>query len=103
MRIESNVTQNQIGMDEIALRKGHKAYVCVIVDLDTHDIIDVLPDRSKSFLLDYFKSKGEDFCNQITHFCSDMWKGYLNCAKEVFANASIIIDRFHFFAYLQKG
>lgn len=92
----------QIGMDEIALKKGHKNFVAVLVNLETGEIMDILKDRSKAYLKAYFLGKGEAFCNQITCFCSDMWEGYLNCAKEVFPNATIIADRFHFFAYMNK-
>ena len=93
---------SHLGVDEIALRKGHKDYACVLVNLETGHVIDVLPDRSKSYLKSYFLDKGKAFCQGITCFCSDMWEGYLNCAKEVFPNATIVADRFHFFAYMNK-
>lgn len=91
----------RIGIDEIALRKGHKNYVAVIVDLDTATVLDLLEDRSKDFIIRYFNQKGEAFCNQIVLFCSDLWEGYLNAAKEVFPNAMLVTDRFHFFTKLQ--
>ena len=93
---------SHIGIDEIALRKGHKDYVCVLVNLETGAVIDILPDRGKEYLKSYFLGKGEAFCEAITCFCSDMWEGYLNCAKEVFPNATIVADRFHFFAHMNK-
>ena len=93
---------SHLGIDEIALRKGHKDYVSVLVNLDTGAVIDILPDRSKAYLKSYFLGKGDAFCKGIACFCSDMWEGYLNCAKEVFPNAVIIADRFHFFAYMNK-
>lgn len=93
---------SSIGIDEIALRKGHRNYACVIVNLDTGLVMDILPDRSKAYLKAYFLAKGEAFCQGVTSFCSDMWEGYLNCAKEVFPNATIVADRFHFFAYMNK-
>ena len=92
----------RIGMDEIALKKGHKDFVAVIVNLENGQVLDLLPNRSKSYLKAYFQRKGAAFCAQIECFCSDMWEGYLNCAKEIFPNAVIIADRFHFFAYIQK-
>ncbi len=95
-------TATQIGMDEIALRKGHKDFVAILVNLATGEILDILPNRGKAYLKTYFLAKGEAFCQQVECFCSDMWEGYLNCAKEVFPNATIIADRFHFFAYLNK-
>ena len=91
------------GIDEISLKKGHKDYVAVLVNLDTGEILDILQDRSKAFLKAYFTEKGSGFCRQITLFCSDMWEGYLNCAKEVFPDAVIAADRFHFFSVLQDA
>ncbi len=94
-------TVTRIGIDEIALKKGHKNYVAVVVDLDTGTVLDLLEDRTKEFLVNYFKSKGPDLCQQIKLFCSDLWEGYINCAKSVFPQAIIVTDRFHFFAKLQ--
>ena len=83
----------QIGMDEIALKKGHRDFVAVLVNLQSGEIMDILPDRSKAYLKDYFLDKGEAFCQQIDCFCSDMWEGYLKCAEEVFPNATVVADR----------
>ena len=91
-----------IGLDEIALRKGHRNFVVVLVNLQTGQLMDILPERSKAFLKSYFLSKGPAFCERISCFCSDMWEGYLTCAQEVFPNASLVADRFHFFAYLNQ-
>ncbi|MDZ7896613.1 MAG: transposase [Arcicella sp.] len=88
-------------MDEIALKKGKGDYVVILVDLDTHQVIDVLPSRLKDFLIEYFTNKGKAFCEQIEVFCSDMWTAYLETAKELFINATIVVDRFHYFSYLQ--
>jgi len=92
-----------LGIDEIALKKGHKNFVCVLVNLETGEVIDILEDRTKSALLSYFKKLGSAFCEGIEIFSSDMWEGYINTAKEMFPNASIVVDRFHFFAHLQKA
>ena len=32
-----------------------------------------------------------------------MWDGYVSTAKEVFPNAEIVIDRFHFFGQMNKA
>lgn len=92
-----------IAMDEIALKKGHNNYVVVVLDLLSGVILDILPQRDKAFLVNYFKEKGAAFCEQIEVFCSDMWQAYLKCAEEVFTNATIVADRFHFFQKCQKG
>jgi len=85
----------KMGIDEIANRKGKKDYVCVLVDLERGIELDVLPDRKKDTLVAHFKSLGEGFCNQIEVVCCDIWRTYINAAKECFPNAEIVIDRFH--------
>jgi len=92
-----------IGIDEIALKKGHKNFVCVLVNLETGEVLDVLEDRSTANLTLYFKALGESFCQGIRVFSADMWEGYTNVAKALFPNARIVVDRFHFFAHLQKA
>lgn len=96
-------TVKRIGIDEIALKKGRKNYVAVLVDLDTGAVLDLLEDRSKEFIIKYFQQKGPAFCQQIELFCSDLWEGYLNAAHCVFPTATIVTDRFHFFAKLQQA
>lgn len=52
----------QLGLDEIALRKGHKSYVFVLVDIERGWIVDTLPSSHKECRL---SSKGVAFLNQI--------------------------------------
>lgn len=92
----------RIGLDEFAFKKGHKDFITVIVDLDTHAIIDILEERGKDFLRAYFQGLGDGFCNQIEDFCSDMWGPFQDLAKEMFPNANIHVDRFHWTVHLNK-
>jgi len=85
----------KLGIDEISNRKGKKDYICVLVDLERGIELDVLPNRKKETLIAHFQSLGQGFCNQIEVVCSDIWKTYINVAKELFPNAEIVIDRFH--------
>lgn len=85
----------KLGIDEIAHHKGKKNYACVLVDLERGIQLDVLPNRKKDTLIAHFQSFGKDFCHQIEVVCSDIWKTYINVAKELFPNAEIVIDRFH--------
>ena len=93
----------RIGIDEIALDNGHRDFVVIITDLDTRQIIDILENRDKKELIAYFLAKGKAICEHIEIFCSHMWEGYLNTAKEVFPNAVITADRFHVFGKLQDA
>ena len=92
-----------IGMDEFAMKKGHRDYATVIVDLERVEIIDILDYRDQEKLIQYYQGKGTDWCGGIEVFCSDMWQGFLNTAKAVFPNATLVVDRFHFFGYLNKA
>lgn len=92
-----------LGIDESALRKGHKAYVCVLVDLQRACVVDVLKERTQAYLTDYFRQKGEPFLAHIEVFSSDMWDGFINVATTLMPNAVIVIDRFHVMKNLHKA
>lgn len=92
-----------VGMDEIAIKKGHRHFATVIVDLERVEIIDILDYRDQKKLIEYFKNRGVGWCEGIEVFCSDMWQGFLNTAKAVFPNATRVVDRFHFFSHLNKA
>lgn len=93
----------RIGIDEFSFKKGHKDFIVILVDLDTHEILDIIENRSKDFLIAYFKGLGEDFCNQIQDFCSDMWGPFQDIGKTIFPNAKVHIDRFHWMVHLNKA
>ena len=92
-----------VGMDEFAIKKGHRDFATVIVDLEHIEIIDILDYRDQERLIQYFQSRGTEWGEGIEVFCSDMWQGFINTAKAVFPKATLVVDRFHFFSYLNKA
>ncbi len=92
----------RIGIDEFAFKKGHKDFITILIDLDTHEIIDILEKRDKEFLRSYFQEVKVGFREQIEDFCSDMWGPFQDLAKELFPNANIHVDRFHWTIHLNK-
>lgn len=92
-----------LGIDEISVKKGHKNYACVLVDLESGIILDFLENRQKETIEAYFKKKGEVICNQIEVVSSDMWDGYSNLVGKLFPKAISVIDRYHFFVHLNKA
>ena len=96
-------TISEVGMDEFAIKKGHRHYATVIVDLEHVEIIDILEYRDQEKRIQYFKDKGTEWCEGVEVFCSDMWPGFINTARAVFPNATVVVDRFHFFSYLNKA
>lgn len=92
-----------IGIDEIALHKGHKDFVLVITDISNKRIIDILPDRKKETLEEYLKSWSEEQCNLIQGVAIDLWGPYRSVAEEFFPNAIIAADRFHVMQNLNRS
>jgi len=103
LRGRSVVKIRAIGMDEFAMKKGHRDFATVMVDLERAEIIDILEYRDPQRLIEYFKNRGLEGCEGIEVFCSDMWKGFIHTAQAVFPNATLVVDRFHFFGYLNKA
>jgi transposase len=93
----------KLGIDEFSLKKGHKNFLCVLVDLEDNSVIDVLKQRTKEYLITYFKELGDNFCKRIKVLSSDMWDGFAGLVGSVFPNAQLVIDRFHFFKNLNKS
>lgn len=92
----------RIGIDEFAFKKGHRDYILVLVDLDSHDLISLLPSRDKASIIKYFEELGAEVCEQVEVYSSDMWQPFLDVAEELFPNASTVIDRFHWTKHLNK-
>jgi len=94
---------NIIGIDEIALTKGHKNYAAIISSrqADGHvAILAVLPDRTKESVRAFMESIPPRLRPTIGHVCTDMWEGYAKAVTE-FAQAhaevelEVVADRFH--------
>lgn len=95
-----------LGLDEIALRKGHKHFVCVVTALNSADqviVLAILPDRLKQTVLDFLNSIPSQFRKAICRVCSDMYEGYINAAKEAFPGVDVVIDRFHVAKHYNEG
>jgi len=65
--LEIDLTQlKRLGIDEIALVKGQGNYLAVLVDLDTHLLIEIVKSRRMSELRLVFERWGSDILEQIT-------------------------------------
>lgn len=87
-----------MGIDEIALLKGHRDFVAVISARtergDLH-VLAVLPDRLKATVVAWLESIPASIRARITTVCTDIWEGYITAVEEVLPDATIVIDRFH--------
>lgn len=98
----SNYQPKRIGLDEFAIKKGHKDFAVTIIDLDKCYALDVLDFRTKDELIAYFRAKGDEYCSKIEVFSCDLWDGFITTAQMVFPNADIVPDRFHIFKLLHE-
>ena len=81
-----------IGIDEFKGNSGGQKYHCILTDLKTGRVIDILRTRYEHELIDYFKGyeRGE-----VKYFVSDMYSTYAEIAKTFFPKAIYVIDKYH--------
>ena len=92
-----------IGVDEIALRKGHGNFVAIITTQQADGrvaLLGVLADRQKETVRQFFESIPARLYPTLTRVCTDMWEGYANAVTEFAAahpevSLEVVIDRFH--------
>jgi transposase len=87
-----------LGIDEIALKKGHKDFVVIISAInaqgDKH-LLAVLPDRKKDTVKAFLSSIPAAQKATIQRVCVDMYEGYSNAVYETLPDVIVIVDRFH--------
>jgi transposase len=97
---------NCIGIDEISLKKGHKDFVTVIsafVDKKL-TVIALLKKRTKEAVKEFFCSIPKRLRETVNIICSDLYKGFINAAKEVFGKRiKVVADRFHVAKLYREG
>jgi transposase len=87
-----------LGIDEIALLKGHGDFVAVISALSEGgdlQLLAVLPDRLKASVIGWLQTIPAALREHITTVCCDIWEGYISAVQEVLPDATIVLDRFH--------
>jgi transposase len=95
-----------LGIDEIALLKGHRDFVAVIsaqTEAGDLHVLAVLPDRLKATVLAWLLSMPHAIRAHITTVCTDIWEGYITAVEEVLPNAMIVLDRFHVIRHARDG
>ena len=91
-----NLSQvKRLGIDEIALVKGQGNYLAVLVDLDTHKLIEIVNSRRIEEIREILISWGTHVLEQIEEVSIDLWLPYKNLVEELMPNANVTADRFH--------
>jgi transposase len=87
-----------LGLDEVALKKGHSDYVVIVtahLSDDQLKVLAVLPDREKATVKAFLGSIPLRLRRTIHTVCTDMWPAYVNAAQEVLDQAVVVVDRYH--------
>ena len=89
----------QIGIDEIANKKGHRDFFTIVTPrlaTGALRVVGVLEGREKATVKKLRKT--------VRVVCSDLYEGYINAAKEVFGQKVLVVaDRFHVAKLYRKG
>ncbi|NKB72377.1 MAG: ISL3 family transposase [Candidatus Latescibacteria bacterium] len=92
-----------IGIDEIAIRKGHN-YRVIVSDLERGRPIWVGGQGRKEADIDlFFQAVGEKKSARIELAAMDMWKAFRNSVRKNAPRARIIFDKFHIMRHLSKA
>jgi transposase len=78
-----------VGIDDFSFLRG-RTFGTVLVDLDTHRVIDLLPDRETETAMTWLQSHRE-----ITHVSRDRGSEYASAASRGAPQAIQVADRFH--------
>ena len=87
-----------LGIDEIALKKGHKDFVVIVSAINEQGekhILAVLPDRKKDTVKAFLAAIPVLQKATIERVCVDMYEGYSNAVYEALSGVVVIVDRFH--------
>lgn len=92
-----------IGIDEIAVRKGHE-YRIVVSDLEKGRAIWFGgKDRSEESMDEFYSYIGGKACKNIRLAVMDMWKAFEKSAKKNIPQAAILYDKFHVMKHLSDA
>lgn len=68
-----------LGIDEFKGNTGGEKYNCIVTDVNTNRVLDILPKRSYPYLVNYVKNNKDK--SKINYVVSDMWKPYYELFK----------------------
>lgn len=96
------INLKRLGIDEIALKKGHGNYCAVLVDLDQGKLITILSGRTQEIIKQTLMEWGTEILEKIEEVSIDLWTGYKKLVAELMPNAQVVADRFHVMTQINK-
>jgi transposase len=87
-----------IGLDEISLRKGHKAYATILTDLtdpSKPEVLAVAKGRDEAAGRQCLEALSLEQRKAVRTHCTDMGPAYLAACRGLLPKSQSVIDRFH--------
>lgn len=81
-----------LSIDEFKGNTGGEKFNVIICDAENKRVLDILPERKETFLINYFKKTDR---SHVKFFVSDMWTTYREIATKFFKNATFLVDKYH--------
>ncbi len=79
-----------MGIDELNLAGGYR---CVITNLATNSVFDMLEERTKAHMKPFFRDLPDR--EKVEWVCTDMWRPFKESFGPYLPNARLVIDKFH--------
>jgi transposase len=79
-----------MGIDEVNLAGGYR---CVITNLATNNVFDMLEHRTQEHLKPFFEALPDK--EKVEWVCTDMWRPFKRSFAQFLPNAKLVIDKFH--------
>ena len=96
----------ELGLDEIALKKGHGEFVVIVTSRSKSGrirLLAVLAEREKAAVVDFLRSIPQRLKDTIECGCCDMYEGYTEAIREELSGVRLVIDRFHITEAYRNG
>ncbi|WP_249065801.1 transposase [Argonema antarcticum] len=81
-----------LGIDEISLVKGQGKIIVVLVDLESHKLLGLVPSRTQSQIEKVMRQWGGKVLSQIEEVSMDMTGNYKSLVQKMCQNAQVTVD-----------
>ena len=84
-----------LSIDEFRGNTDGNKFQVILTNPVTHEVLDILPKRTMSYLTSYFRQYSKEERNKVKYFVCDMYKPYKILCETYFKNATLITDKYH--------